>query len=178
MPHGDDHVERVKRLAEFIALKEGADLEIVRVAAELHDVARQSGESDGLEKSARNHALEGAEIAERILIENHNKEFIEKVKHCIASHSFSSGVLPETLEAKILSDADKLDAMGAVGVARAFMFAGETGRSIEDSLKHFEDKLLRLKDLLNTDTAREISERRHQILEIFYKRLKDELSEF
>ena len=169
MPHGDDHVERVKRLAEFIALKEGADLEIIGVAAELHDVAR----------GADNHALEGAEIAEAFLMEKgYDRQFIEKVKHCIASHSFSSGIPPKTLEAKILSDADKLDAMGAIGVARAFMFAGETGRSMEESLKHFEDKLLRLRDLLNTRTARKIGERRHQILEVFYRRLKDELSGF
>lgn len=169
MPHGDDHVERVKRLAEFIAVQEGADLEVIRVAAELHDIAR----------GADNHALDGAEIAGKILAERgYGKDFIEKVKHCIAAHSFSSGVLPETLEAKVLSDADKLDAMGAVGVARAFMFAGETGRCIEDSLKHFEDKLLRLKDLLNTRTARKIGKKRHSILKIFYKRLKDELSDF
>ena len=169
MPHGDDHVERVKRLAEFIAQKEGADLKVVRVAAELHDIARD----------ADNHALEGAEMAEKILAERGcSREFIQKVRHCIAAHSFSSGVPPETLEAKVLSDADKLDAMGAIGVARAFMFAGETGRSMEDSLKHFEDKLLRLRDLLNTRTARKIGEGRHKILEIFYKRLKEELSEF
>jgi len=169
VPHGDDHVERVKRLAEFIAVQEGADLEVIRVAAELHDVAR----------GADNHALDGAEMAGKILAERgYSREFIEKVKHCIAAHSFSSGVLPETPEAKVLSDADKLDAMGAVGVARAFMFAGETGRSIEDSLKHFEDKLLRLRDILHTDAARKLGERRHQVLEVFCKKLKDELSEF
>jgi uncharacterized protein len=158
-------------LAEFIALKEEADLEIIRVAAELHDIARDS--------STGNHALEGAKMAEKILKEKgYHKEFIEKVKQCITSHSFSSGVVPETLEAKILSDADKLDAMGAIGVARAFMFAGETGRSIEDSLVHFEEKLLKLREILHTNTARNIGEKRHKILKIFYNRLIDEFSVF
>ncbi len=168
IPHYEDHVERVKKLAVFIAKKEGANVEIVEKAAELHDIARDE----------ENHALKGAEMAREILEkEGYDEDFIEAVCHCIASHSFSSGVEPKTLEAKVLSDADKLDAIGAVGVARAFMFSGERGRSIEETLRHFEEKLLKLKDLLYTKTAKELAEERHNFLLQFYKQILKELNE-
>jgi uncharacterized protein len=164
--HDNGHVERVVKLALFIAEKEGADVEIVKKAAELHDIARDKP----------NHSIEGAKIAREILRkEGYSEEFIEKVAHCIEAHSFSAGIKPESLEAKVLSDADKLDAMGAIGVARTFLFSGEHGRSIEDTLKHFEEKLLRLKDLMETETGRKLAEERHAFLLEFYERLKEEL---
>ncbi|AKG91472.1 putative HD superfamily hydrolase [Geoglobus ahangari] len=166
MPHDSDHVERVKRLALFIAEREGGDLEVIRTAAELHDVARDED----------NHAIRGAEVARKILMEKgHDEKFIEEVCHCIEAHSFSSGIEPRTLEAKILSDADKLDAMGAIGVARVFMYSGERGRSIEDTLRHFEEKLLRLQSMMHTETGRKIAAERHRFLEEFYRRIKTEL---
>ncbi len=166
--HDDGHVKRVLRWAIHLARKEGANVEVVRKAAELHDIARDRP----------NHAVEGAKIAREILKkQGYDEEFIERVAHCIEAHSFSSGIKPKTLEAKILSDADKLDAIGAIGIARAFMFSGEHGRSIEDTLKHFEEKLLKLKDLMFTATARRIAEDRHRFMLEFYKRLKRELEE-
>lgn len=166
MPHDSDHVQRVARIAMMIAEKEGGDVEVVRKAAELHDVARNE----------ENHAIRGAEVARDILSrKGYSKEFIERVCHCIASHSFTSGVKPETLEAKILSDADKLDAIGAIGIARAFMYSGEKGRSIEDTLKHFEEKLLKLKDMMYTETGKKMAEERHRFLKEFYERIRKEL---
>ncbi|MEM2458581.1 MAG: phosphohydrolase, partial [Archaeoglobaceae archaeon] len=82
---------------------------------------------------------------------------------------------PKTLEAKVLSDADKLDAIGATGVARAFMVAGEKGRGVQETLRHFEEKLLKLKDLLYTDTAKSLAKRRHEFLVQFYEQIKREL---
>ncbi len=164
--HDQGHTERVKKLVVYIARKERADVEVLAKAAELHDIAR--GEP--------NHARRGAEIARGILQDQgYSADFITKVAHCIEAHSFSSGVAPQTLEAKILSDADKLDAIGAIGVARAFLFSGETGRTIEGTLRHFEEKLLTLKDLLYTETARRLAERRHRFLQEFYRTLKREL---
>jgi len=166
--HDDGHVKRVLTWAVYLAKKEGADVEVVKKAAELHDIARDKP----------NHAIEGAKIAREILRrQGYDEDFIEKVAHCIEAHSFSSGIEPKTLEAKILSDADKLDAIGAIGIARAFMFSGEHGRSIEDTLKHFEEKLLRLKDMMFTDTAKKIAENRHRFMLEFYERLKRELEE-
>ena len=166
--HDDGHVRRVLRWAIYLAKKEGADIEVVKKAAELHDIARDRP----------NHAIEGAKIAREILrSEGYDEDFIAKVVHCIESHSFSSRIEPKTLEAKILSDADKLDAMGAIGVARAFIYSGEHGRSIEETLKHFEDKLLKLKDLMHTKTAKQVAEDRHRFMLEFYERLKRELEE-
>lgn len=166
MSHDEDHVRRVMKLAVYIAKRESADIEIVRKAAELHDIARDKP----------NHAVESANLAREILKkEGYNDDFIEKVVHCIESHSFSSGVKPKTLEAKVLSDADKLDAIGAIGIARAFIFSCERKRSIEDTLRHFEEKLLRLKDCLYTRTAKEIAKERHEFLVRFYEQIKNEL---
>ncbi len=139
-------MERVTKLARYIAEREGGKAGRCLKAAELHDIARDQP----------NHAVKSAETA-RELLKGFDAEFVEAVCHAIEAHSFSGKVRPETLEAKVLSDADKLDAMGAVGVARAFLYSGEKGRSIEETLKHFEEKLLKLKDLLYTETARKIS---------------------
>ncbi|RLE36567.1 phosphohydrolase, partial [Candidatus Acetothermia bacterium] len=92
------------------------------------------------------------------------------------SHSFSSGITPVTLEAKVLSDADKLDAIGAIGIARSFLYSGETGRSLEETQRHFEEKLLRLKDSLYTDTARRLAVERDRFLREFYTQLEQELA--
>ncbi len=166
MPHQDDHVDRVLRLALYMAEKEGGDRRVIWTAAKLHDICRDEGD----------HALKGAEKARKILKDmGYDDSFIEKVCHCIESHSFSGNIKPKTLEAKILSDADKLDAIGAVGVARAFMFSGEKGRDVESTLRHFEEKLFRLRDLLYTQTARRIADERYKFMEDFYRRIKKEI---
>ncbi|MEM0203373.1 MAG: HD domain-containing protein [Archaeoglobaceae archaeon] len=167
MAHDEGHVKRVVRIAKFIAEKEGGDIEVVLKSAELHDIVRY----------AENHAFESAKVAERLLREQgYSESFIQAVKHAIEAHSFSAKVTPKTLEAKILSDADKIDAIGAIGVARAFMFSGERGRSVEETLRHFEEKLLKLKDCLYTETAKKIAEKRHEFLQTFYEQIKRELA--
>ncbi len=162
--HDDGHTERVTRTAVLIAQQEGADVQVVMKAAELHDIAR--GQPD--------HALEGARLA-KDLLRGYEDDFVEQVAHCIESHSFSSGIEPKTLEARVLSDADKLDALGAVGVARTFLYSGERGRTIEETLNHFKEKLLHLKDHMNTETGRKLAEERHRFLLKFYGAIKKEL---
>jgi uncharacterized protein len=115
--HDFDHVLRVLALAERLARSEGADLEVVRAAALLHDVARGQ-EAD--------HAQAGAELARRLLA-GQPAERVEAVAHAIAAHRFRTGPAPQTLEAQVLHDADKLDAIGAIGVARAFARGGHEG---------------------------------------------------
>lgn len=166
MAHGEDHVMRVLKIARYIAEREGANLEVVLKAAELHDSCRNE----------ENHAVKSAEFARAVLKkQGYGEEFIEAVAHAIEAHSFSGGIEPKTLEAKILSDADKIDAMGAIGVARAFMVAGEKGRKIEETLKHFEEKLLKLKERLYTETAKKLAEKRHEFLKFFYEEIRKEL---
>ena len=170
--HGFSHVERVFNLCLHIGKEEGADLEVLALAALLHDVARPL-ESAG---KVEDHAAEGARIARHFLRSiGYPEEKVEAVAHAIEAHRFSRGPEPETLEAKILSDADKLDAIGAIGVARVFMYSGEHGRSIEDSLEHFEGKILKLKDLMYTETARRLAEERHRFTEEFIERIRREI---
>jgi uncharacterized protein len=170
--HGFSHVERVLNLCMHIGREEGADLEVLALAALLHDIARPLESAGKIE----DHATEGAKIARHFLKSlGYPEEKVEAVAHAIEAHRFSRGPEPKTLEAKILSDADKLDAIGAIGIARVFMYSGEHGRDIEASLKHFEEKILKLKDLMYTETAKKIAEERHRFTEEFIERIKKEI---
>ena len=184
--HDFDHVLRVLALAERLAQAEGADLEIVLAAALLHDVARGSGGyPDG------DHALAGAGVARQMLAaEPHDR--VEAVAHAIAAHRFRTGPEPKSLEAKVLHDADKLDAIGAIGVARAFAFGGlrgqrlwgvvpagyqerETTRHQHTPVHEYHLKLVRIKDRLLTESARRLAEERHAFMVAFYHRLDREV---
>ena len=168
--HGFDHILRVTRLCKEIGITEGADMQILIPAALFHDIARPIEDETGVP-----HQEEGARIAEKYLRQTgYDAERIPAIVHAIRSHRFSTSPEPETPEAKILSDADKLDAMGAVGIARTFLQAGKHGDGIEGAVEHIHDKLLKLSDLIYTDTAAEIAERRHTLLQQFVDCLEDE----
>jgi uncharacterized protein len=189
--HDFDHVLRVLALAERIGAAEGADMEIVRAAALLHDVERERAEAEGLD-----HAACGADRARDILA-RHPTERVEAVAHAIAAHRFrSTGVQPQTLEAQVLFDADKLDAIGAVGVARAFAYGGARGQRLwapvetvdvdawkeqgDDPDAHtpvheFVVKLSRLKARLFTPTGQAMAEERHACMVAFFERLDAEV---
>ncbi len=106
-------------------------------------------------------------------------EKIERICEAINAVSFSQnrGRRPETLEGRIVQDADRLDALGAIGVARTFAYGGEHGRSLDESVEHFHEKLLLLKDELNTETARRLAEPRHAFLEQFLEEYERESGE-
>lgn len=184
--HGFDHVLRVLALAERIGQAEGADLEIVRAAALLHDVARAKEEGGGA-----CHAQTGAQRAREIL-QGHPPQKVEAVAQAIASHRFREKSTPQTLEAQVLYDADKLDAIGAIGVARAYAISGQRGRRLwgpvprdyqrgiqatpEHTAAHeFVFKLSRLKETLFTSTAKAIAEERHRYMVEFFARLEREV---
>lgn len=184
--HDFDHVLRVLALAERLAEMEGADLEIVRAAALLHDVAR--GDESGPD---RDHARAGANTARQVLAaEPHDR--VEAVAQAIASHRFRTGPTPTSIEAQVLHDADKLDAIGAIGVARAFAYGRQQGQRLwgevptdyaesEASRHHhtpvheYHLKLVRIKDRLLTESARRLAERRHAFMVAFYERLEREV---
>ncbi len=171
--HGFKHVERVFNLCMKLGREEGADLEILALAALLHDVARPLEEAG----KVKDHAVEGARIARRFLRSmGYPEERIEAVAHAIEAHRFSRGPKPRTLEAKILSDADKLDAIGAVGIARVFMYSGEHGRGIKDSIEHFHEKILKLRELMYTDSGKKIAKDRHEYTIKFLERLTREIN--
>lgn len=172
--HGFDHTLRVVRLCERIGAREGADMAILTPPAALfHDIARPFEEETGVP-----HEEEGARMAESYLRSvRYPEERIPGIVHAIRAHRYSSGIAPpETLEARVLSDADNLDAMGAVGIARTFMQSGgEQGRDISDATGHFHDKLLNLRDRMYTEIAQSIAEERHAFLLAFLDALDDEI---
>ena len=165
--HDAAHSLRVYKNALEIAESEpGCNMTVVSLAALLHDVD---------DHKLFNH--ENNENARSFLAENDvSDELIEEICITINSVSFSKnrGKKPETLEGKIVQDADRLDAMGAIGIARTFAYGGEHGRSIEESVMHFHEKLLLLKDGMNTESARRIAESRHAFLEEFLSRYNEE----
>ena len=114
----------------------------------------------------------------RAFLEKHQIDgmLMEEICEVINGVSFSKnrGIRPETTEGKIVQDADRLDAMGAIGIARTFAFGGERGRSIEDSVQHFYDKLLLLKDEMNTVAGKQMAKERHDFMEQFLVELKKE----
>jgi len=188
--HDFDHVLRVLVLAERIGRAEGADLEVVRAAALLHDVGREQAEAAGLD-----HAAHAADRAREILAGQPAAK-VEAVANAISAHRFRTGPAPATLEAQVLFDADKLDAIGAVGVARAFAYAGAHGQRLwapieavdvarwleegDDPAEHtpvheFVVKLSRLKERLFTPTGRAIAEERHAYMTAFFQRFDAEV---
>lgn len=165
--HDLNHSLRVYENAVKIAAEEKeCDMEAVALASLLHD--------------ADDHKLfdtkDNANAAGFLKEHGVNTDRITFIVSIINSVSFSKnkGKTPDTLEAKIVQDADRLDAMGAIGIARTFAYGGKNGRSLEDSIEHFHDKLLLLKDGLNTETARKMAEERHRFLEEFLVHFEDE----
>ncbi|WML68271.1 MAG: hypothetical protein METHP_01876 [Methanoregula sp. SKADARSKE-2] len=168
--HGFDHTLRVARLCGIIGEREGADPGILIPAALLHDIARPAERGRGVP-----HEIEGARVAEEFLRSTgYDPALIPAIVDAIRTHRFRSDEKPATREAEILSDADKLDAMGAVGIARTFMRAGEDGGEMQDAIDHFHEKLLRLHDHVHTDTARQIAAGRHAFLTAFLRELGEE----
>jgi uncharacterized protein len=165
--HDAGHSLRVYRNAVKIAEKyPESDLFIISLAALLHD--------------ADDHKLfhtENNENARRFLnSQNIGAETIERICRIINAVSFSRnrGKSPDSLEGKIVQDADRLDAVGAVGIARTFAYGGKNERPMESSVQHFYDKLLLLKDEMNTEEAKRIAEKRHDFMEDFLKELHEE----
>jgi len=186
--HDWSHVERVKNLAIKIGKKEKANLFIIEVASILHDIGRKE-EFESRGKVC--HAERGVELAKEILANfKLKKDDINNILHCILSHRYRNSHIPSTLEAKILSDADKLDAIGAIGIGRAFLFAGGpgsktlyTGREKKIAKKGFdrsytkddsatleyEIKLKYIKDKILTKTGKKIAQQRHKFMENFFR---------
>ena len=165
--HGADHTMRVYRSAMMIAGREpGCDPEITALAALLHDA-----DDHKLFRTVDN-ANTRAFLAEQ----NVSPERTEKICAAINSVSFSRnrGKKPGTIEGKIVQDADRLDAIGAVGIARTFAYGGEHGRPMEASVRHFDEKLLLLKDEMNTEEAVKIAEKRHSFMADFLTQLHEE----
>ncbi len=191
--HDYEHVLRVERSAAAIAADEGADARVVRLAALLHELVC-------LPKDHPESPLAGERAAERaaalLRAEEVDEPTVARVAYAIRVHPFSRGVAPETLEARVLQDADRLDAIGAVGIARCFATGGALGASLyhpEDpfarrrgegglddkrfSVDHFQRKLLKLEAGLHTATARRLAAARVRFMTAYLEQLEREVGE-
>jgi len=173
--HGFSHVERVYDTCIKMGKELKANMQVLKISALLHDIGRiKADESVKL----ANHAEISAEMALEFLSMdefNLKKDDIEEIVHAIRAHSFSNDVIPETLEAKILSDADKLDALGAIGLYRTIGFTVQNKGGIDTVIEHLENKILKLKDQMNLAVSKEIAEKRQQIILEFYNKIKSNL---
>ena len=171
--HGFAHVERVLKLSSELGISLDANLPVIKIAALLHDVGRYRKKDD----EVRNHAEISADIAENFIMKNNFNiaiEDVENILHSIRAHSFSNDMEPKTLEAKILSDVDKLDALGAIGLYRTIGFTILRNGGLNDVIEHLENKILKLKNRLYLDISKEIAKSREKLIIKFYKEIKEQ----
>ena len=186
--HDFEHVMRVLKNAKMIARNERADLKIITAAVLLHDLISYP-KSDPRSKNSSSVSAKKS----RVILKNYgfSQDQIEIISGAIRDHSFSRGVVPQTIEGKILQDADRLDALGAIGIARTFAVGGAENRpfynkidpfckkrSPDDkswTLDHFYTKLLRLEKTMNTKAGKIEARKRIRIMKKFIDELKKEI---
>ena len=186
--HDFDHIMRVYTNAKKIVKEEKADEKLVLSAALLHDIVSYSKSSTRSKFSSIDSAKKSKIILKKY---GFSEKEITIVSDAIKDHSFSQNKVPETLEGKILQDADRLDALGAIGIARVFATSGSLNRSfynIDDpfctkrnpdddlwAIDHFFNKLLKLESLMNTRSGKIEAKKRTRVLKEFLKQLKNEI---
>lgn len=186
--HDWHHVQRVETLAETLVDRHPASVDdrALTLAVLLHDIGRAREDRCEID----DHAVWGAAEASRILEDvGTDRETIERVQHCIRAHRYSNDVEPETLEAKLLCDADNLDAIGAVGLARVFAYGTEIGLPIHDPASpvaedetagertqcdHLHEKILDLPERMYTDAGRELAADRAEFVREYLERFDAE----
>jgi len=188
--HDWEHTLRVHRLCRRIGPREGADMLVLEAAAYLHDIGRSA--QDAVNGSLC-HAVRGAAMAQTLLASLPLTEACrQNIVHCVRAHRFRDDHAPATVEARVLFDADKLDAIGAVGVARAYLFAGELGACLHNpnlapeqarsysrddtGYREFVVKLSKIKERILTAEGRRIAEERHRFMTEFFERFLEEYS--
>jgi len=181
--HHLDHLYRVRSLSLHIARSTNADIRVLEPAALLHDIGRIE------DKPGDCHAEHSAWIAKSLLQKfGEPMDRIDQILYAIRTHRYSSGIVPETIEAQILQDADRLDALGAMGIVRVIghghsrpfynmyePFPDQRKYQTEFSMDYFYSKILTLKDSLHTDQAKQMAEKRHAFLCCFLEQLQSEL---
>ncbi|MCT4642799.1 MAG: HD domain-containing protein [Bacteriovoracaceae bacterium] len=188
--HDIFHFERVWKVSKNIIdeLDEPVDELVILAAAYFHDIVCFAKDDPRRSQSSKHAAIRTTEILTQM---DFPKDKISHVADCIESHSFSAGIECKTLEAKIVQDADRMESLGAIGLARTFYVAGlmksnifnskdpfANNREFDDkrfAIDHFFVKLLKLKDTMNTEAAKKIANQRSAILENYLNDLKSEL---
>jgi len=183
------HLRRVWALAQQITAVEGGDHGVIEAACFLHDIVNPAKDSP---ERARASALSAEHAAVFLAAQGMDDARCKAVAHAIEAHSFSAGVTPHSIEAKVVQDADRLEALGALGIARCFNVSGQMGaslfhgedpmgrtRALDDrayALDHFEVKLLRVAETLHTAKAREMAQGRVAFMKTFRAELLAEIS--
>jgi uncharacterized protein len=188
--HGPDHSERVLHNAMVLGRQMAAGLAVLAPAALLHDIGRKE---ESMSQGRICHAKRGAEMAVPLLRDlGYVEAEIEAICHCIRAHRFRGDIRPASLEEEILYDADKLDSIGAIGIGRAFLFAGQIGArlhnpeldpastsaySLEDSAyREFRVKMSKVRNQMLTPVGRDMAEQRHAFMHTFFDQLTRETS--
>jgi uncharacterized protein len=188
LAHDLNHVLRVVKTAKVLCKEEGAQIEVVLPAAYLHDCFSFPKNHPDRANSSQIAAQKALTFLDSI---HYPSEFYSQISHAIISHSFSANVTPETLEAQIVQDADRLDALGAIGIARCLQVSTSLSvrlynpddpfaqnRELNDKqncVDHFFVKLFKLKDLMNTPSARIEAKIRSEFMQDYLRQLKREL---
>jgi uncharacterized protein len=188
--HDFYHIMRVYKNAKMIGQYEGTNMEILLPAVLLHDLVVYPKGSAKSSKSSD----ESADLAENILQSyGYPQDQINQICYCIRAHSYSKRLVPESLEGRILQDADRLDALGAIGIARTFSVGGSENRTFYNAndpfcrsdrdlddmqwtLDHFQTKLLKLEDSMHTETAKKIAQERTRFMLLFIRQLQKEVN--
>jgi uncharacterized protein len=182
------HLARVVTSARRLAELEGARLDVVMPAAWLHDCANVPVTSPDRPRASR---IAGDEAVAFLASIGYPEALLAQIHHAIAAHSFSARIVPTTTEARVVQDADRLDALGAIGIARCLMLGGQMGRTLYDvddpfaerrvpddrvsSLDHFYTKLLTLASTMQTSAGRMEADRRTAIMREFLAHLRREI---
>jgi uncharacterized protein len=187
--HDFHHIMRVYNNAKLIGRREGTNMEILLPAVLLHDIVVYPKGSAKSSKSSH----ESADLAENILQGyDYPQDQINQICYCIRAHSYSKRLMPASLEGRILQDADRLDALGAIGIARTFSIGGSENRTFYNAddpfcrsdrdlddmqwtVDHFQTKLLKLEDAMHTETAKKIAQERTRFMMLFIRQLQKEI---
>jgi uncharacterized protein len=170
--HDFEHTLRVMKIATHIGKTLDADIDVIQIASLTHDI---------IDKKVSKNVVESKdEIIKKLSSLGYNDNFIHHIFNIIENMSYSSGRTPDSLEGKIVQDADRIDAIGAIAIARTFAYGGSMNRKIYEknndqcSIAHFYDKLLLLKENLNTDVAKKIAISRHEFMEEYLNQFHKE----
>ena len=187
--HDISHVQRVVNTAKKLAVEEGADLSIVLPAAYLHDCFTYPKDHPNRKQSSIIAAKKAVAFLESI---DYPQQYHDAIAHAIEAHSFSANIRPNTLEAKVVQDADRLDALGAIGVTRCIQVSTEFDAQLYDdkdifaqqrelddkqfTLDHFQTKLFKIAETMNTESARREAQKRKAFMQAYIEQLRDEVT--
>ncbi|HHF2874568.1 HD domain-containing protein [Vibrio diabolicus] len=187
--HDISHVQRVVNTAKKLAMEEGADLSIVLPAAYLHDCFTYPKDHPNRKQSSIIAAKKAVAFLESI---DYPQQYHDAIAHAIEAHSFSANIRPNTLEAKVVQDADRLDALGAIGVTRCIQVSTEFDAQLYDdkdifaqqrelddkqfTLDHFQTKLFKIAETMNTESAKLEANKRKAFMQTYLEQLHDEVT--